>query len=117
MDSKILTANWSVFSRNYFNIIRIVTFLLLGTLVIIVFGDTKGAEAAIATMIIVSGLIGVLGGDNALRLLDSLRTDMNDDDKNTNFGKTLQSSPFPLFRALSALTLVAIVITQLMVLF
>ena len=117
MDSETITTNWSLFTRNYFNIVRTATFLLLGTLVVIVFGDTKGTEVAIAAVIIVSSLFAVIAGDNALHLVDSLRADINDDNKSTNFGKALQSSPFPFFRATSALSFVAVAITQLMVLF
>lgn len=117
MDTKIQIASWSLFSKNYFDVTRTSIFVLLGTLAIIVFGNTTGAEMAIAATIIASGLYAVLAGDDALRILDSLRADINNEGELTNFDKSLQSSPFLFFRAASALTFVAVVILQLMALF
>ena len=92
-------------------------YILLGTLAIIVFGDTNGAEAAIALIVFSSGLYGILGGDDALRILEGLRADINNNDINSSFVKSLQSSTFMLFRVVQSLAFAAMVVTQLMVLF
>lgn len=117
MNSEIKTNDWSVFSRNYYNVSKNAMFILLGTLAIIVFGDTEGAKAAIAIIIFSSALYGVLGGDDALRILEGLRSDINDNGDNTNYVKSLQSSTFMFFRVTQSLAFVAMAVTQLMVLF
>jgi hypothetical protein len=117
MNSEINTADWSVFSRNYYDIAKTAMFILLGTLAIIVFGDIKGAEPALAIVIISSGLYGILGGDDALRNLEGLRTDINGEENSSNYARSLKSSTFMLFRVTQALAFVALVSTQLKAMF
>ncbi len=102
---------------HYYEIVRTANFLLLGTAAVIVFGNTAGAELAIAVLIAGAGLYGILAGDRALSDVTSLRSDMDQADRATNYGKSLQAAPLPVFRAISAVIYAAIVATQLMVLY
>jgi hypothetical protein len=101
----------------YYDVVRTANFLLLGTVAIILFANTAGAELAIAVLVVGAGLYGILGGDRALSNLTALRTDMDKEGRDTNWGKSLQSAPLTVFRALHGIIHAAIVATQLMLLF
>jgi len=102
---------------HYYNIMRTAMFVLLGTLAVIVFGETAGTELAIAAPVVAAGLYGILAGDRALSDLGALRSDMDEEDRATNYGRSYQAAPLPAYRAISALVYVAMVATQLMVLY
>jgi hypothetical protein len=101
----------------YYDVTRTANFLLLGTVAIILFANTAGAELAIAVLVVGAGLYGILGGDRALSNLTALRADMDKEDRDTNWGKSLQAAPLPVFRAISGIIYAAIVATQLMLLY
>jgi hypothetical protein len=103
--------------QHYYNIMRTAMFVLFGTLAVIVFGDTAGAELAIAVPVVGAGLYGILAGDRALSDLVALRSDMDAEERATNYGRSFQAAPLPVFRAISAIIYVAIVATQLMMLY
>jgi hypothetical protein len=60
----------------YYDVTRTANFLLLGTVAIILFANTAGAELAIAVLVVGAGLYAILGGDRALSNLTALRADM-----------------------------------------
>ena len=101
----------------YYDATRTANFLLLGTVAIILFANTAGAELAIAVLVVGTGLYAILGGDRALSNLTALRADMDKEDRDTNWGKSLQAAPLTVFRAISGIIHAAIVATQLMLLF
>ena len=101
----------------YYDVVRTANFLLLGTVAIILFANTAGAELAIAVLVVGAGLLGILGGDRALSNLTALRTDMDKEGRDTNWGKSLQSAPLTVCRGLHGSIHAAIVGTQLMLLF
>jgi len=101
----------------YYDVTRTANFLLLGTVAIILFADTAGAELAIAVLLVGTGLYAILGGDRALSNLTALRADMDKEGRDTNWGKSLQAAPLSVFRAISGIIYAAIVATQLMLLF
>lgn len=117
MDSQTVTNTMLGRVGHYYEIVRTANFLLLGTAAVIVFGNTAGAELAIAVLIAGAGLYGILAGDRALSDVTALRSDMDQADRATNYGKSLQAAPLPVFRAISAVIYAAIVATQLMVLY
>jgi hypothetical protein len=117
MDSQTVTNTMLGRVGHYYEIVRTANFLLLGTAAVIVFGNTAGAELAIAVLIAGAGLYGILAGDRALSDVTALRSDMDQADRTTNYGKSLQAAPLPVFRAISAVIYAAIVATQLMVLY
>ena len=101
----------------YYDVTRTANFLLLGTVAIILFANTAGAELAIAVLVVGTGLYAILGGDRALSNLTALRADMDKEGRDTNWGKSLQAAPLSVFRAISGIIYAAIVATQLMLLF
>jgi hypothetical protein len=101
----------------YYDVTRTANFLLLGTVAIILFANTAGAELAIAVLVVGAGLYAILGGDRALSNLTALRADMDKEGRDTNWGKSLQAAPLPVFRAISGIIYAAIVATQLMLLY
>ena len=103
--------------QHYHNVMRTSMFVLLGSLAVIVFGDTAGLELAIAVPVVGAGLYGILAGDRALSDLTALRSDMDEEDRATNYGRSFQAAPLPVLRGMSAIIYVAIVVTQLMALY
>ncbi|MBW1905582.1 MAG: hypothetical protein JRJ24_09790 [Deltaproteobacteria bacterium] len=102
---------------HYYEIVRTANFLLLGTAAVIIWANTAGAELAIAVLVVGAGLYGILAGDRALSDVTALRSDMDKEDRDTNWGRSLQAAPLPVFRGISGLIYAAIVATQLMLLF
>lgn len=101
----------------YYEIVRTANLLLLGTAALILFANTAGAELAIAVLVVGAGLYGILAGDRALSDVTALRSDMDKEDRDTNWGKSLQAAPLPIFRGISGVIYAAIVVTQLMLLY
>jgi hypothetical protein len=77
----------------YYDVVRTANFLLLGTVAIILFANTAGAELAIAALVVGGGVYGILGGDRALSNLTALRADMDKEDRDTNWGLHAMSKP------------------------
>ena len=117
MDAQTRTNLMTTRVQHYYDVMRTAMFVLLGTLAVIVFGDTAGAELAVAVPLVGAGLYGILAGDRTLSDVVALRSDMDEQDRATDWGRSIQAAPLPIYRGISAIIYVAIVAAQLMALY
>ena len=102
--------------KHFIYILRTAMFVLLGTLALGVFADGNEHIWALSVTIIGATLYGILAGNAAINDISALREDMDDETKKTNYGISILSAPLPVFRALTIIIYLAIVITQLLML-
>ena len=73
-------------------------------------GDASGHTLALQAIIVAVAIFAVLAGDTALKDISNLGTDMDEETASTAYGKGLQSTPYPVLRAISAILHVAIAV-------
>ena len=98
----------------FFHIQRTAMFVLLGTLAVHVFAQGAAHIWVLSASIVGAALYGVLAGNAAMKDIQALREDMDEETRDSNYGKSVLAQPFPVFRGLLFIIYLAIAITQLM---
>ena len=102
--------------ENFNYILRTAMMILLSTLALCIFANGDIHLWPLSITIIGTALYGILAGNTGINDVDSLRKDMDEDTKNTNYGVSVKSAPLPVFRVILIVVYLAIVVSQLMML-
>ena len=109
-EREIRTMGSSSRARDFHWLMMIVVFSNVATVGMIKAGYSS---LSLAAVIIVVNLFGFLGGGGAIDDLAAFAEGMDEEQKNTNVGKSLTSGPYSAFKALGQIVCVVLPLVQL----
>ena len=116
MDAQTNTFPLNMYTSIIGNTLRTVFFGLVATMAIIVFADVSQYKIALTILILGLTIFGVLRSRGPIDMLEELSKDLTADFGDSNYGKALEKTPFSMFKIVILVTLLAIAVTQIWVL-
>ncbi|MGR3661508.1 MAG: hypothetical protein ACU0CA_10045 [Paracoccaceae bacterium] len=116
MDAQTNTFLINMYTSIIGNTLRTVFFGQIATMAIIVFADVSQYKIALTVLILSLTVFGALRARGPIDMLEELSKDLTADFGGTNYGKALKQTPFGMFKIVILITLLAIAVTQIWVL-
>ena len=114
MDVQTHTALIGTYTDIVGNTLRTVLFGLTGTMALIVFADVSQYKLAMSVLVITLALYGVLRTNAPMMVISALADDLPTELEGSSFGQAFTGAPISVFRAIVAVLMIAVAITQLL---